>query len=55
MQKAEAFTLDVRRRDVMTMQERPLKEAIEEQIKLWQERVQLVRTSDAWRGRRSDG
>ena len=42
--EAEEFTLDVRRRDVMTMKERPLKKTIEEQLKLWQERVQPTRT-----------
>lgn len=44
--EAEEFTLDVRRRDVMTMKERPLKKTIEEQLKLWQERVQPTRTED---------
>lgn len=44
--EAEEFTLDVRRRDVMTMKERPLKKTIEEQLKLWQERVQPTRTDD---------
>src|SRR3546814_109054 len=44
--EAEEFTLDVRRRDVMTMKERPLKKTIEEQLKLWQERVQPIRTDD---------
>ena len=38
--EAEEFTLDVRRRDVMTMKEHPLKKTIEEQLKLWEERVQ---------------
>ncbi len=38
--EAEEFTLDVRRRDVMTMKEHPLKETIEEQLKLWEERAQ---------------
>lgn len=41
--EAEEFTLDVRRRDVMTRKERPLKKTIEEQLKLWQERVQPIR------------
>jgi SpoVK/Ycf46/Vps4 family AAA+-type ATPase len=44
--EAEEFTLDVRRRDVMTMKERPLRKTIEEQLKLWQERVQPSRTDD---------
>lgn len=42
--EAEEFTLDIRRRDVMTMKERPLKKTIEEQLKLWEERVQPDRT-----------
>ncbi len=45
--EAEEFTLDVRRRDVMMMKERSLKKTIEEQLKLWQERVQPTRTEDA--------
>lgn len=36
---AEAFALDVRRRDVMSMNERPLKRTIEEQLKLWESRA----------------
>lgn len=36
---AEAFALDVRRRDVMTMSERPLKRTVEEQLKLWESRA----------------
>lgn len=48
--EAEEFTLDVRRRDVMTMKERPLKKTIEEQLKLWQERVQPIRSDDAEQG-----
>lgn len=38
--EAEEFTLDVRRRDVMLMKQQPLKATIEEQIKLWEHRVQ---------------
>ncbi len=38
--EAEEFALDVRRRDVLTMMERPLKGTIEEQLQVWQERVQ---------------
>lgn len=38
--EAEEFTLDVRRREVMTMQEQELKKTIEEQLKLWEQRVQ---------------
>ncbi len=52
--EAEEFTLDVRRRDVMTRKERPLKKTIEEQLKLWQERVQPIRSDDAEQGL-SDG
>jgi SpoVK/Ycf46/Vps4 family AAA+-type ATPase len=37
--EAEEFTLDVRRRDVMAMKERPLKQTIDEQLKLWEERA----------------
>ena len=44
--EAEEFTLDVRRRDVMTMKERPLKKTIEEQLKLWEERVQPIRSDE---------
>lgn len=40
--EAEEFTLDVRRRDVMTLKERPLKKTIGEQLKLWEERVQPI-------------
>ncbi len=52
--EAEEFTLDVRRRDVMTMKERPLKNSIEEQLKLWQERVQPICSDNAEPGL-SDG
>ena len=52
--EAEEFTLDVRRRDVMTMKERPLKKTLEEQLRLWQERVQPMRTDDTEQGL-SDG
>jgi len=52
--EAEEFTLDVRRRDVMTMKDRPLKKSIDEQLKLWQERVQPIRTDDKEQGL-SDG
>ena len=45
--EAEEFTLDVCRRDVMTMKERPLKSTIEEQLKLWQERVRPMRSGDS--------
>lgn len=44
--EAEEFTLDVCRRDVMTMKERPLKKTIEEQLKLWEERVQPIRSEE---------
>ena len=37
--EAEAFVMDVRRRDVMAMNERPLKRIIEEQLKLWESRA----------------
>ena len=45
--EAEEFILDVCRRNVMTMQERPLKSTIEEQLKLWQERVRPIRSGDS--------
>ena len=45
--EAEEFTLDVCRRDVMTMKERLLKSTIEEQLKLWQERVRPMRSGDS--------
>ena len=48
--EAEEFTLDVRRRDVMTMKERTLKKTIEEQLKLWQERIRPIRSDDAKHG-----
>ena len=38
--EAEEFALDVRRRDVLAMNERPLKQIIEEQLRLWQVRAQ---------------
>lgn len=44
--EAEEFTLDVQRRDVMTMKERPLKQTIEEQLKLWEERVRPMATDE---------
>jgi len=52
--EAEEFTLDVRRRDVMTMKEWPLKKTIEEQLKLWEERVRPMRPDSAEQGL-SDG
>ena len=44
--EAEEFTLDTRRRDVMTMKELPLKKIIEEQLKQWEERVQPIQFGD---------
>jgi len=44
--EAEEFSLDVRRQDVMTMKERPLKKTIEDQLKLWEERVQPIHSDD---------
>ena len=52
--EAEEFSLDVRRRDVMTMKEQRLKKTIEELLKLWQERVQPICSDDAEQGL-SDG
>lgn len=40
--EAEEFVLDVLRCDVMSTKERPLKKTIEEQLMLWEERVQPV-------------
>lgn len=48
--EAEEFALDVLRRDVMTMKERPLKKTIEEQLKLWEERVQPIRSDETEQG-----
>lgn len=44
--EAEEFTLDVRRRDIMTMKEHSLKKTIEEQLKLWEERVKPLQPGD---------
>ncbi len=44
--EAEEFTLDIRRRDIMTMRERPLKQTIEEQLKLWEKRAQPTALND---------
>ena len=38
--EAEEFTLDIRRRNVITMKEWPLKCVIEQMLKIWEERVQ---------------
>jgi SpoVK/Ycf46/Vps4 family AAA+-type ATPase len=38
--EAEEFTMDIRRRDVLSMKERPLKQIIEEQLRLWKVRAQ---------------
>lgn len=38
--EAEEFALDVRRRDVLAMNERPFKQIIEEQLRLWEARAQ---------------
>ena len=40
--EAEEFALDVCRRDVLTMKERPLATTIEEQLRLWEKRVQPI-------------
>ena len=53
--EAEEFTLDVRRRDVMTMSERPLRKTIEEQLKLWTERAQAKQGADSESGVPSNG
>jgi SpoVK/Ycf46/Vps4 family AAA+-type ATPase len=38
--EAEEFTLDIRRREILAMKERPLKEIIERQLQLWKVRAQ---------------
>ena len=48
--EAEEFTLDARRRDIMTMSARPLKKTIEEQLKLWAERAQPKQCADEGHG-----
>lgn len=48
--EAEEFTLDVRRRDVMTMKEQTLRKTIEEQLKAWEERVQPTRSDEKVQG-----
>jgi len=50
--EAEQFTLDVRRRWVLSMHEHPLKIIIENQMRLWQNRVKPMRTNvkEAWNG-----
>ena len=53
--EAEEFTLDARRRDVMTMSERPLKRTIEEQLKFWAARAQPQQGIDERQGGSSSG
>lgn len=53
--EAEEFTLDVRRRDVMTMTDHPLKKTIEEQLQLWEERVQPKQDTGGGEGTSSNG
>ncbi len=48
--EAEEFVLDIRRRDVLTIQERPLKRTIEEQLCLWELRAQPVSVDDGVKG-----
>ena len=43
--EAEEFTLDVRRRGVMSMNERILADLIEEQLQLWEKRVQSTQSN----------
>ena len=42
--EAEEFVLDVLRRDVMTMKEVALKDTIEEQLRIWEERIRCARS-----------
>jgi len=44
--EAEEFTLDIRRREILAMKERPLKEIIESQLQLWEVRAQPSRVND---------
>jgi SpoVK/Ycf46/Vps4 family AAA+-type ATPase len=44
--EAEEFTLDIRRREVLAMKERPLKEIVESQLRLWEARAQPQPSSD---------
>ena len=53
--EAEEFTLDTRRRNAMTMRERPLKKIIEEQLRLWAQRAQPKRDADDGNGASSNG
>lgn len=44
--EAEEFTLDIRRREILAMQDRPLKEIVESQLKLWEVRARPSRMSE---------
>jgi SpoVK/Ycf46/Vps4 family AAA+-type ATPase len=44
--EAEEFTLDIRRREVLAMQEHPLKEIVESQLQLWEIRAQPSTVND---------
>jgi SpoVK/Ycf46/Vps4 family AAA+-type ATPase len=44
--EAEEFTLDIRRREILAMRERPLKEIIESQLQIWEVRAQPSRVND---------
>jgi SpoVK/Ycf46/Vps4 family AAA+-type ATPase len=48
--EAEEFTLGVRRRQIMAMQESPLRKTIEEQLELWEQLVQPTRSYGANQG-----
>lgn len=53
--EAEEFTLDARRGDILTMSERPLRKAIEEQLELWSARAQPNQGVDEGHGGSSSG
>ena len=44
--EAEQFTLDVRRRWILSMREEPLNGVIERRLRLWQSRAQPVGMND---------
>ena len=53
--EAEEFTLDTRRRDVMTMNERPLRKIIEELLRLWTKRARPGQDNRDGNGTTSNG
>ena len=49
--EAEEFTLAIRRREILSMAERPLKEIVESQLKLWEARAQPPTSRDGQEAR----